>query len=334
MSALVDLRDVTKTYSIRSGRGWRQSTVTAVDSVTLTVASGESVGLVGESGSGKTTLSRIILRLVKPTRGQVLYQGEDVFHLRGAALAAYRRSIQPVFQDPSSSLNPRLRVRDIIAEPAQVAGQFDRRNLRAHMAQLITAVALPADALDRYPHEFSGGQRQRIAIARALSSSPELVILDEPVSGLDLSLRAQLLALLARLREQHGLAYLFIAHDLPAVSYLCERVVVMYRGAVVEEAGAEQLFNAPRHPYTQALLAATLSADPLVARVRRNLVDESVATAVAPTGCRFRLRCPHAFDRCSVEEPQLRSVGPGQTVACHLESAVSTPVGRTRVAGQ
>lgn len=293
-------------------------TIRAVSDVSLQLAAGESVGLVGESGCGKTSLTRLLLNLIAPSDGEIRFRGAGLRQLTGDALREYRRAVQPVFQDPYTALNPRLRVGRIVSEPLRASstlapGEIRRRVERA----LVRANLEPADA-DRYPHEFSGGQRQRIALARALSVEPELIILDEAVSSQDVSIRAQILRLLSDLRDWLGVGYLFISHDLNNVRYLCERVYVMYLGRIVEHGPTAEILRSPRHPYTQALLSAWLPPDPDSARQAFALSGEVASAADLPPGCSFHPRCPHATERCRSERPALRDAGTGQAVACHL----------------
>ncbi|GGJ18382.1 ABC transporter ATP-binding protein [Neoroseomonas lacus] len=293
----------------------RGRTVTAVDGVSLTVAGGETVGLVGESGCGKSTLGKTILRLVDPAEGSIRIAGEEIATLRQAALAPFRRRMQMVFQDPYGSLNPRQTVATLLETPLKVHGIGGRAERRAQVLDMLARVGLPGDAAERYPHEFSGGQRQRIGIARALVLKPQLVICDEPVSALDLSIQAQILNLLVGLKRDLGLSYLFISHDLSVVRYFADRVMVMYLGRIVESADHVTLWRNPQHPYSRALLSAVPVADPTRARAPMTMRGE--LGSAPTTGCRFRSRCPVAIDRCSVEDPVLRDVGAQHRVACH-----------------
>lgn len=323
--SLLELHDVSVHFPVR--RGWLQrlvGTVKAVDSVTLSVEAGRTLGLVGESGCGKSTMARAALRLIPLTTGSVLVDGVDVAKLAGKALKAARRSMQMVFQDPYASLDPRMTVLDIVAEPLDthnlVRGDVERRR---RVGELLERVGLQAAAMRRYPHEFSGGQRQRIGIARALALGPRLVVADEPVSALDTSIRCQIVNLLAELQRDLGVAYLFIAHDLAVVRHLSHDVAVMVLGRVVERAPTAKLFAAPQHPFTQALLAAVPCPDPAVERARKRLrlVGEPPSPLDPPSGCAFHPRCPHVFDRCRSETPLLREREPGHEVACHLDAA-------------
>ena len=287
----------------------------AVDTVSFEVEDGETVGLVGESGCGKSTLGKTILRLVDPSGGRIAFRGADITRLDAGALRAVRRQIQMIFQDPFASLNPRHSIGDILETPLKVHGLGRKAERRAAVRDIVDRVGLPADAVNRYPHEFSGGQRQRIGIARALILRPELVVCDEPVSALDLSIQAQILNLLAEMKRDFGLSYLFISHDLSVVRYFADRVLVMYLGRIVEVADNAGLWTRPAHPYTRALIEAV--PDPARRRQAAPIRGELPSPLDMPKGCRFHTRCPFATDLCRAEEPALRPLGPARQVACH-----------------
>jgi oligopeptide/dipeptide ABC transporter ATP-binding protein len=289
--------------------------------VSLALGGGETLGLVGESGCGKTTLSRLILRLIEPTAGSVVLDGEEVTSASRGRLRELRRRMQLIFQDPTGSLNPRMRVGDIVAEPLVVHGIGVAAARRDRVVELLERVGLSADDVGRYPHEFSGGQRQRIGIARALAPSPSLLICDEPVSALDVSVQSQILNLLADLRAELGLAMLFIAHDLAVVRHVSDRIAVMYKGRIVERAATQALFETPKHPYTQALLAAVPEPDPAMRMKRLGPTPEPGDDAICRVGCGYALRCPIVEDKCRVVTPQLEPAHggqPDQFVACHI----------------
>jgi oligopeptide/dipeptide ABC transporter ATP-binding protein len=314
MSALLTVTGLTKHYG--SGRGLlarRRPPVRALEDVSLSVARGEILGVVGESGCGTA-----IVRLLEPTSGRIELAGRDLTAMKGRALRAERRHFQMVFQDPYSALNPRMRVGTAIEEPLVIHRLGGRAERAARVRELCAQVGLSADAPERYPHEFSGGQRQRIVIARALAVRPSLVVADEPVSALDVSVQAQVLNLLRDLRERLALTYVFISHDLRVVEYMSDRVAVMYLGRVVELATVESLYRAPLHPYTRALLAAVPVPDPETRRPRLQVLGEVPDPAAPPPGCPFHPRCPEALPRCRVERPPLRDVAPDHRVACHL----------------
>jgi len=319
-SPILEVRGLKKHYAIRGGLlGTTVGHVYAVDGVSFSVAKGETLSLVGESGCGKTTVGKTILRLTEPTGGEVLIDGARIDNLPVSQLRPLRKRMQVVFQDPFSSLNPRLKVREIIAEPMLNFGMANSASeMTDRVAATLDKVRLPRDAMTRYPHEFSGGQRQRIGIARALGTDPDLIICDEPVSALDVSVKAQVVNLLSDLQQELGLAMLFISHDMAIVEHMTHRVAVMYLGKIVEIADRRSLFADPKHPYTQALLSAVPVPDPTVKRNRIILKGDVPSPIRPPPGCRFHTRCPFAFDRCRTEEPVLRAVGAGQLAACHL----------------
>ena len=315
---LLEATGLTKHFPVRRGMlGWSTALVRAVDSISFRIDRGTTLGLVGESGCGKTTTSKLVLGLERPTAGAIRFEGADVTGLDRATRRHYRRSIQAVFQDPYASLDPRMRVGAIIAEPLVINERTGAATRRRRVQELLDLVGLPERSADLFPHEFSGGQRQRIAVARALALSPRLVVLDEPVSALDVSIRAQILNLLRDLQKRLDVAYLFIAHDLAAVAHMSHTIAVMYLGQIVEWGEADAVALAPRHPYTQALFAAALPIDIDENREAIALSGEVPSPLAPPSGCRFHPRCPHAMDRCATEEPRLRQAE-GRLVACHL----------------
>jgi oligopeptide/dipeptide ABC transporter ATP-binding protein len=318
--ALVEVRDLVTHFTRRTGLlGTGTETVQAVNGVTLDVPARGTLGLVGESGCGKTTLGRTILRLVEPTSGTVRFGGEDVFALRPPELRRMRRRMQIIFQDPYASLNPRLSVGRAVREGIEVHHLAPRPEADRRVRQLLEEVGLPADAAARYPHEFSGGQRQRVGIARALAVEPEFVVCDEPVSALDVSVQAQVLNLLADLQARHGLAYLFISHDLAVVRHIAPEVAVMYLGRIVESGPSDAIYQRPLHPYTRALLSAVPVPDPKTRRARIVLAGEPPSPVSPPSGCPFHPRCQHpAKDQtCRTTRPELRGLEPGHLAACH-----------------
>jgi len=308
---LLVVEGLTKHFPARNGR-----IVHAVEDVSFEVKRGSTVGLVGESGSGKTTAGRAVLRLIEPTAGKALFDGVDLFSLSAAEMRAYRRKLQIVFQDPFSSLNPRLRVSAILGEALDACGFARGKARKERVAELLTLVGLSPDHATRYPHEFSGGQRQRIGIARALAVEPEFVVADEPVSALDVSVQAQVLNLLGELQKKLGLTLLFIAHDLSVVEYLCDEVVVLYLGRVMERGPSKLVYAAPRHPYTKALLATAPVPDPTRRRTHVALTGDIPSPIAPPSGCVFRTRCPEAIAACAETVPPVVEIGDGQHVAC------------------
>jgi peptide/nickel transport system ATP-binding protein/oligopeptide transport system ATP-binding protein len=318
-SPLLEVTDLVKHYPVRGGVLRRQvGTVHAVDGVSFSLAPGETLGLVGESGCGKSTVARSVLRLVEPSSGEIRLNGEEITRLSKSELRPYRRSMQIVFQDPFASLNPRMTAGDIVGEPLTVHRLAAGERKRERVAELFQQVGLRPDQMKNYPHQFSGGQRQRICIARALSLGPSLIVCDEPVSALDVSIQAQVINLLIDLQRQRNFSYLFIAHDLAVVAHISHRVAVMYLGRIVEISDKAGLFANPRHPYTQALLASVPSANPRIRRLTP-LVEGDVPSPInPPSGCAFHTRCRYAMVRCKLERPPLAEAGPSHQVACWL----------------
>ena len=316
---LLEVTDLVKHYAVRGGVLRRRvGTVHAVDGVSFSLATGETLGLVGESGCGKSTVARSVLRLIEPSSGAIRLDGTDITRLGKTALRPHRRSMQIVFQDPFASLNPRMTAGDIVGEPLEVHGLATGQRKRDRVGELFEQVGLRPDQMKNYPHQFSGGQRQRICIARALSLGPKLIVCDEPVSALDVSIQAQVINLLIDLQRRHGFSYLFIAHDLAVVAHISHRVAVMYLGRIVEIAEKRELFANPRHPYTQALLASVPVADPKAKRLAP-LIDGDVPSPInPPSGCAFHTRCRHVMDRCKVERPVLAEANTQHQVACWL----------------
>jgi peptide/nickel transport system ATP-binding protein len=326
---LVELRQVSKRFvkpldlaarlANLLGAGVREEVVCAVDRVSLAIAPGEVVGLVGESGCGKSTLGRIVAHLLRPTAGTALQRGRDVTSLTGTEAQAAALAVQMIFQDPFASLNPRMRVRNIVGEAPLAHGLVSPQEVDAYVDELLNRVGMDPSYRRRYPHQFSGGQRQRIGIARALAVKPEFLVCDEPISALDVSIQAQVLNLFMRLRQDLGLTYLFISHDLGVVRHIADRVAVMYLGRIVEEAPTEEVFARPNHPYTQALLTAVPSLDQR--RRRFTAIEGEIPSPLSPPeGCTFHPRCPHAMPRCRSEPPLLKPISPGHQSACHLNN--------------
>ena len=317
---LLEARDLCKYFAVTSGivlrrtRGWVQ----AVDGVNFKIEVGETLGVVGESGCGKTTTAKLVLAQEQPTSGSIEFRGRSLATLRGHDLKNYRKSVQIVFQDPFSSLSPRMRVGDIIAEPLEVHTDLSRQGIKSRVGEVLELVGLQPDDARLFPHEFSGGQRQRIAIGRALSTEAQLIVLDEPVSALDVSIRAHILSLLEELQQRLGVSYLFIGHDLAAVAHISHRIAVMYLGKIVELAESIELCNNPMHPYTKALFSASLPSHPDEEREEMVLTGEVPSALNPPSGCRFHPRCPFVMDHCSQDEPELREVAPDHLVACYL----------------
>jgi peptide/nickel transport system ATP-binding protein/oligopeptide transport system ATP-binding protein len=323
---LLEVNDLVKHYPVRGGVLRRQvGTVHAVDGVSFKLRAGETLGLVGESGCGKSTVARSVLRLVEPTSGSISIDGRDITHLSKSEMRPVRRSMQIVFQDPFASLNPRMTAGDIVGEPLSVHGIASGAEKQARVAELFRQVGLRPDQMRNFPHQFSGGQRQRICIARALALGPSLIVCDEPVSALDVSIQAQVINLLIDLQREHDFSYLFIAHDLAVVAHISHRVAVMYLGRIVEIADKAELFRNPRHPYTQALLASVPVADPRLKRLKP-LVDGDVPSPVnPPSGCAFHTRCRYAIERCKIERPALLDAAANHQVACLLNDGTGHP---------
>jgi len=316
---VIEVNDLKKHFPIRKGLLQRAAgTVFAVDGVSFAIKAGETLGLVGESGCGKSTVGRTILRLIEPTGGSITVDGRDITHLSKTELRPYRRQMQIIFQDPFSSLDPRMSAGDIVAEPMRVHGTAKGGEVKMRVAALFERVGLRKAQMNNYPHQFSGGQRQRIGIARALALQPKLIVGDEPVSALDVSIQAQVLNLMMDLQREFGLAYLFISHNLAVVEHLSHSIAVMYLGRIVEYTDKRTLFTRPLHPYTESLLLAVPVPDPRVKRQKRVLQGDVPSPINPPAGCHFHTRCPYAVERCRVEAPALREVKPGQLVACHL----------------
>ena len=320
LAPLLELENLQKYFPVSTGMllrrkiGW----VKAVDGVDIAIYPGETLGLIGESGCGKTTTSKLILLQETPTAGAIRFDGEDISSLSGQELMRYRREVQVVFQDPYSSLSPRMRVGDIIAEPLEIHTDLSRHSLEQRVAEVLELVGLQPEVARLFPHEFSGGQRQRIAIARALATHTRLIVLDEPVSGLDVSIRAQIMNQLEHLQQTLGVSYLFIGHDLATVAHISDRIAVMYLGQIVELADSLELCTKPLHPYTQALFTAALPSHPDERHEKLTISGEVPSALDPPSGCRFHPRCPYAMPKCAHEVPIRKEVAPQHTVACHL----------------
>jgi peptide/nickel transport system ATP-binding protein len=319
---LLEVRDLVKEYAVTSGAVLQRKvgSVHAVSGVSFTVDAGQTFGLVGESGCGKTTIGKVVVALEKPNSGSVLLAGQDVSAMRGGALRKYRRDLQLMFQDPYSSLDPRMRVGAIIREPLAIQQIGSRAQQLQRVYELLDEVGLPRNAVERYPHEFSGGQRQRIGLARALTLNPRVIVADEPVSALDVSIRAQVLNLMKRLQASHGLTYVVISHDLAVVKYMADKIGVMYLGKMVEVGSGDDIYQRAAHPYTAGLIATIPIPPPHHAQTHNQMRQprRRPSPINPPSGCRFRTRCPFAQDRCAEEEPLLRSFGPGHIAACHF----------------
>ena len=321
---LLEVRDLIKYYPVTAGVLRRKvGDVKAVDGVSFSIEPGETLGLVGESGCGKTTTGRCILQLQEITSGDVIFQGQDLTQMKGETLRRMRRHMQLIFQDPFASLDPRMTAGDIVGEPLRVHDMARGRQYRQQVAELLSMVELQPTVAGRYPHEFSGGQRQRLGIARALAVRPAFIVCDEPVSALDVSIQAQIITLLMRLREEFNLTYLFIAHDLAVVRNISDRVAVMYLGKIMEITSSDRLYDEPQHPYTISLLSAVPIPDPVVDRTRERIIlkGDVPSPMNPPSGCPFHTRCPHAEEICKTKVPELKSTGPNHWTACHLVEA-------------
>ncbi|GAA0592492.1 dipeptide ABC transporter ATP-binding protein [Virgibacillus siamensis] len=315
---LVEVRNLKKHFPVKKGLLDKdKAAIQAVNGVSFTIAEGETFGLVGESGCGKSTTGRVVMNLLPPSSGSIYFDGQEISGLNDTQLRSVRKNFQMVFQDPYASLNPRMKVKELISEPL-IIHKYDKVSIEKRVNELLDIVGLNTSYADRYPHEFSGGQRQRIGVARALALNPKLIIADEPVSALDVSIQSQILNLLQDLQEDLGLTYLFISHDLSVMEHISDRLGVMYLGEIVELADKDIIYDHPKHPYTQALLSSIPIPDPTVKRDRIILKGDIPSPANPPNGCRFHTRCPYAMEKCKTEKPELREVADGQLVACHL----------------
>jgi len=329
-SPVLEVEGLKKHYPLKKGLLRRTvGQVYAVDGVSFSIGEGETLGLVGESGCGKSTVARAVMRLVEPTAGSIRLGGTDITHLGKAAMRPHRRQMQIVFQDPFASLDPRMSAGDIVGEPLMVHGIAKGKALEAEVAALFGQVGLRAAQMRAFPHEFSGGQRQRICIARALALNPRLIVCDEPVSALDVSIQAQVINLMVDLQRQKRLSYLFIAHDLAVVEHISHRIAVMYLGRIVEYTDKASLFRRPLHPYTEALLSAVPIPDPKIKRQKRVLQGDVPSPVRPPPGCTFHTRCPYVMPRCKVDVPELRQLEPGTWVSCHLHSQSLVSIGQS-----
>ena len=317
---LLEVFDLKKHFAVTKGLLFSRTTgyLKAVDGISFQIEKGRTLGIVGESGCGKSTTAKLLLMLEEPTEGRILFEGEDIHHTDSDHRKAYRSNVQAVFQDPWSSLNPRMRVRDLIGEPMVINWDVPKREIEERVQKLLQDVGLSSYHANLYPHEFSGGQRQRLAIARGMALNPKMIVLDEPVSALDVSIRAQIMNLLKDLQREYEVSYMLIAHHLATVRYMCDAVAVMYLGQIVEYAEVKELYNNPLHPYTKALMSAALPSHPDIEQDEIILTGEVPSPLDPPSGCRFHTRCPFAMDRCAVEVPETKEVAPGHTTSCHL----------------